>query len=82
MPSYRSGCQHWQHARRIGVPAYLGVHILQIRQPVGAVFRVPDVVVCHLLIAAGGQEDAVHKVSDSSRVVCLVFVVPLGRDLV
>ena len=61
---------------------YLGVDILKICQPVGAVFRIPNIVDRNLLIAPGALEDTVYKIGNGTGIVRLILVVPLGRDLV
>ena len=63
-------------------PTHLGIDILQVRQPVGAILGIADVVLGDLLVAPRRQEDAVHEVGDGGGIVGLVLVVPFSRDLV
>lgn len=61
---------------------YLCVDVLKVGQPVLTVLRVSDVILSHQLITSGRKENAIDEVSYCARVVLLISLVPLGRDII
>ena len=61
---------------------YLCINVLEISQTVLAVLGVSDVIFSHLLIATGGEKNAIHETRDSSSIILLVFLVPVCGNVI
>lgn len=61
---------------------YLGVDILKICQSVLRIVGVPNVIFSYVLLTTSRRQNTVDKVGDSSSLVGLVLVIPLGSNLV
>lgn len=60
--------------------SHLLVDALEVNEPVGDVFRVTNIVGGDFKLAASALQDAVNKVTQSTRIINLVFFEPLMRD--
>jgi hypothetical protein len=56
--------------------SYICVDVLEVCQPVLTILGVLDIIFSNQLIASGGEENAIHEIGDSSRIILLVSLVP------